>query len=249
MQELKSLSDVVAASNADPQCVWAAQGLQSGGAAWEHAGAVAIGCPALCGRDRLVVRGPVAAAAQLVCEAVAVLGPSYTPIGDAELMAGLLDKVGWLEHNRCYGWMDCTRLPQLRPIHEVRWLARCEWKAVDEVLTAAFPAPRRPWAAMPGIRRWAGIGSPGETPTCVVADGWSAPGVGFLTALAVQPHARRSGQGRDACGFVLGALLAAYGRVGLMVLDQDQAAISLYAQLGLVYRAQQGLRVASSVHS
>lgn len=245
MQQLNTLPDVVAASGADPQCIWAAQGLQAGGYAWEHGGGVAVGCPGLSGRDRLVVRGPARAASVLVREAIAVLGPGYAPVGDPELMAALLDEVCWLAPGPCFGWMDGTEPPRHRPAHPVRWLARREWQAADDVLAVVFPRSGAK-AKIPEVRRWAGIGAPGARLTCVAADAWSAPGVGFLAAVAVTPDARRSGQGRDACGFLLSALLAAYGRVALMVRPKNDAAVAMYKQLGLAYRPQQLLWVSST---
>jgi hypothetical protein len=245
MQQLNTLADVVAASGADPQCVWAAQGLRAGGRAWEHAGAVAVGCPGLSGRDRLVVRGPAAAAAVLVREAIGVLGARYVPIGDPELMANVLDRVAWLEAGGSFGWMDGTQLPRFQPVHAVRWLARREWQAADHVLTAAL-SRGGPQAKLPGIRRWAGIVDPGGRLTCAAADAWSAPGVGFLGGVAVVADARRAGQGRDACGFLVAALLAAYGRVAVMVRERNYPAIALYAKLGMAYRVQQLLRVSHS---
>jgi ribosomal protein S18 acetylase RimI-like enzyme len=243
MQQLNTLADVAAASGADPQCLWAAQGLQAGGLAWEHAGAVAVACPGLSGRDRLVLRGPAGAAALLVREAMSALGPSYVPIGDPELMASVLERARWLAPGECFGWMDGIQPPRYQPVHAVRWLARREWQAADAVLTVAFPdTGSRAW--LPGIRRWAGIADPGGRLTCAAADAWSSPGVGFLAGVAVVPDARRAGQGRDVCGFLLTALLAAHGRVALMVRDKDAAAIGLYAQLGMTHRLQQMLRVA-----
>jgi ribosomal protein S18 acetylase RimI-like enzyme len=59
----------------------------------------------------------------------------------------------------------------------------------------------------------------------------------------VLPHARRSGQGRDVCAFVLEALLAAHGRAALMEWDGNAAAVGLYTKLGMSYRQQQMLRV------
>jgi ribosomal protein S18 acetylase RimI-like enzyme len=45
------------------------------------------------------------------------------------------------------------------------------------------------------------------------------------------------------CAFVLDALLAARGRVALMVGNSNEAAIRMYVGLGLSYRLQEVLRV------
>ena len=87
MQELRSLAEVAAACEGDPQCLWAAQGLRAGGRAWAGGGAIVVGCPALSARDRLIVRGPADEAAPLVRTALAALGPTFVPVGDPPLMA------------------------------------------------------------------------------------------------------------------------------------------------------------------
>jgi ribosomal protein S18 acetylase RimI-like enzyme len=222
--------------------MWAAQGLRAGGRAWEHDGAFAVGCPQLLGRNRIIVRGPVAAALRLVREAVDALGPGFVVIGDPPVMDGVLAQTSWLEPFRSFGWMDATKRPQHERVHRARWLARREWQAANEVLAAASPKYyARPW--LPGIRRWAGISDARGRLTCTLADAWSVPGLGFMAGLAVLPHARRSGQGRDVTGFVLEALLAAHGRAALIEYECNPAALRLYAKLGMSYRHQQMIRV------
>jgi hypothetical protein len=243
MQQLTSLADVVAASGADPQCIWAAQGLRDGGRAFEHGGAVAVACPALAGRDRLVLRGPAAAAASLVHAVLDELGPQYVMSGDPALTAGLLDRLAWLAPGHRFGWMDCTQLAAHKPEHTARWLARLEWQDAAEVLGVASPhAHTRP--GVPGVRRWAGIRGQDGTLTCTAADAWSTPGVGFLAGVAMLPEVRRTSQCSDVCAFVLAALLAAHGRAALMVAERDTAKIGLYTRLGMSLRLQQTLWVA-----
>jgi hypothetical protein len=245
MHELSTIADVIAASRADPQCTWTAQGLNAGGRAWEHEGAVAVACPQLCGRDRVVVRGAAAAAVRLVREAIDALGPSFVLIGDPPLMGGLLARMRWLEPSSFFGWMDGTKRPRHERVHLVRWLARREWHAANEVLDAASPWDCvRPW--LPGIRRWAGITDAQGRLTCTLADAWSVPGLGFMAGLAVVPHARGFGQGRDATTFVLEALLAAHGRAAIMTSDCDSRAARVFATLGMSGRQQQVLRVKSA---
>ena len=242
MQQLRSRGEVAEASRADPQCLWLAQGLISGGAAWATDGAVIVGCPSLSGRDRLVVRGSVGPAARLVRVAVDALGPGYTLIGDPPLMAGLLTRINWLEARGFFGWMDGIRRPQHQAVHKARWLSRREWLAADRVLSVAHPDSfARP--GVPGVNRWAGICDETGRLTSTAADAWSAPGLGFVAGLAVVPPARRTGQGRDVCAFVLDSLIASHGRVAMMVRDWNEAAIAMYADLGLTYRQQQVLRI------
>jgi len=222
--------------------MWLAQGLQRGGQAWEHAGGVAVGCHGLCGVDRIVLRGPADAAAALASEAIGALGPSFEVIGDPPLIASLLGRLGWLEPYSFFAWMDSTRRPRHERLHSVRWLAQREWKAAQEVLVAASPSYyARP--GQPGIRRWAGITDAHGRLTCTVAEAWSVPGLGFMTALAVLPRARCVGQGKDVCAFVLEALLDAQGRVALMEWDWNWAAVNLYTQLGMSYQRQQIVRM------
>jgi ribosomal protein S18 acetylase RimI-like enzyme len=242
MQQLRSLGEVAEASGGDPQCIWAAQGLGSGGAAWASGGAIAVGCPALAGHDRLILRGPVGEVAALIRVAFEQLGPSFLAIGDPPLMARLPGRVPWLEHAHYFGWMDGVSRTGHEPAHRARWLARQEWRAADQVLSIAYPDS----CARPGVRgvgRWAGITDDAGRLTSIAAEAWSSPGIGFLGGVAVLPGSRRIGQGRDVCAFVLDALLAAHGRVALAVTHWNHAAIGLYTKLGLSYREQESLRV------
>jgi ribosomal protein S18 acetylase RimI-like enzyme len=244
LQQLRSRGEVAEASGADPRCMWAAQGLLAGGAAWAAGGAVLVACPALCGRDRLVVRGPAAAAAGLIHAVLEVLGPTYALIGDPPLMSALLARTSWLEPRGFFGWLDCIQQPRCRPVHQARWLSRQEWSAADRILSVAYPKSfARP--GVPGVSRWAGITDLAGELTSIAADAWSSPGLGFLAGLAVVPAARRTGQGRDVGAFVLKSLMAAHGRVAAMVQHSDETAIAMYAALGLTYRDQQVLGVRS----
>jgi hypothetical protein len=241
-QQLRTRGDVAEASGADPQCMWAAQGLLAGGGAWAEDGAIVVGCPALSGLDRLIVRGPAAAAAALVRVVIEALGPSYAVIGDPPLMTSLLARISWLEPRGFFGWMDGISRPRRRPVHQARWLSRQEWDAADRVLRLADPESfARPGG--PGVRRWAGIEDAAGSLTSIAADAWSTPGLGFVAGHAVVPAARGVGQGHDVCAFVLDSLLAAHGRAAMMARDWTDAAISKYAELGLTYRHQQVLGV------
>ena len=244
MQQLRSRAEVAEVSGADPQCMWAAQGLLAGGSAWASHGAVAVACPALCGRDRLIVRGPAWAAVGLVRAVFDLVGPSYAVIGDPALMITLLTSISSLKPRGYFGWMDCIRRPLCQPVHKARWLSRQEWRAADHVLSVAYPKSfARP--GLPGVSRWAGIAADDGSLTSIAADAWSAPGLGFMAGLAVVPEARRTGQGRAVSGFVLSSLMAVHGRVAMMVRDSDESGIAMYAELGLTYRHQQMLGVRS----
>jgi ribosomal protein S18 acetylase RimI-like enzyme len=224
--------------------MWAAQGLLTGGSAWASDGAVVVASPALCGRDRLIVRGGARPAVALVRAVLQVLGPSYAVIGDPALMIALLASISSLEPRGFFGWMDCIRRPVCQPVHNARWLSRQEWRAADQVLSVAYPKSlARP--GVPGVSRWAGIAADDGSLTSIAADAWSAPGLGFMAGLAVVPEARRTGQGRAVSGFVLNSLMAVHGRVAMMVRRSDEAGIAMYAELGLTYCHQQMLGVRS----
>lgn len=245
LEQLRSRGEVAEASGADPQCMWAAQRLLTGGTAWAAGGAVLVACPALCGRDRLIVRGPAAAAASLVRAVFDAIGSSYAVIGDPPLMGSLLARITWLEPRGFFGWMDCIRRPSCRPVHQARWLSRQEWSAANQVLSVAYPKSfARP--GVTGVSRWAGITDLAGSLTSTAADAWSSPGLGFVAGLAVVPAARRTGQGRDVTAFVLKSLMAVHGRVAMMVQNSGETAIARYAELGLTYRNQQVLGVRSS---
>lgn len=242
MRRLRSRAEVAEASGADPQCMWAAQGLLAGGGAWASDDAVAVACPALCGRDRLIVRGSAAAADSLARSVLDVVGPSYLLIGDSLLMTALLARSTWLEPRGAFGWLDCIRRPACRPVHQARWLSRQEWRAADQVLSVAYPRSKaRP--GIPGVSRWAGITDLAGSVTAIAADAWSAPGLGFLAGLAVMPEARSTGQGRDVTAFVLRSLIAMHGRVAMMVQKSTDAEIARYAEVGFTYRLQHALGV------
>lgn|SRR5215469_1446480 len=244
LQQLGSRGEIAEASGADPQCMWAAQGLLAGGAAWALGGAVAVACPALCGRDRLIIRGSATAATSLVLAIRDAVGPAYALIGDPPIMTALLARIPWLEPRGFFGWMDCIRRPTCKPAHQARWLSRQEWSAADQLLSIAYPKSyARP--GLPGVSRWAGITDFAGSLTSIAADAWSSPGLGFLAGLAVAPEARRTGQGRDVSAFVLRSLLAVHGRVAMMVQNADPTSIAKYAELGLTYRNQQILGVRS----
>ncbi|NUP34496.1 MAG: GNAT family N-acetyltransferase, partial [Streptomycetaceae bacterium] len=64
----------------------------------------------------------------------------------------------------------------------------------------------------------------------------SAPAMGFLSGVAVDRTARGAGLGRRVCGFLVDAILAERGRVGLMVDDWNAPAERLNRKLGFTDR-------------
>ena len=106
MRELTTVADLREAAENDALLLWAAGGFGAGARAWTHGGAVAVAAPALSRRDRLAVRGPAPAAARLVRHALGVSGPSYRPVGDTALIAGLVTAVPALTVTNTFGWMD-----------------------------------------------------------------------------------------------------------------------------------------------
>lgn len=80
------------------------------------------------------------------------------------------------------------------------------------------------------------VGGEAEEPLAVAADAWSAAGCGFISGVVTHPGARGRGLGRAVCGFVLDALVARYGRAGLMVFAENAPAIAMYERLGMTKR-------------
>jgi ribosomal protein S18 acetylase RimI-like enzyme len=68
----------------------------------------------------------------------------------------------------------------------------------------------------------------------VVSDACTGGGVGFISGLVTDPRLRGRGYGRAVTSFVAGELLSTYGRVALMVDNNNQAALRLYRAMGFV---------------
>jgi Predicted acetyltransferase len=116
----------------------------------------------------------------------------------------------------------------------VRWLDPAEDPQVAELLKAASPSSWA-WPGLPGVRRWAGAWQGGEL-VAVAADAWSAPTVGLIAGVATAPAHRGRRLAEAVCRFVATDLLAAHGRVALMVDADNRPAIRVYHRLGLVRR-------------
>jgi GNAT superfamily N-acetyltransferase len=266
MTEITGARELAACCAGDTLCVWAARGLDGRSRAWASRDrrAVAVAGRALSARDRLAVWGAADAAVPLVRRVLAEVGPDYRPLGDRELIGALVGEIDTLAHAATFGWMDRPRhLPgdpappvsgHLAPGHPVaghpthpisghpasgggaQWLPADADAEVARFLAAAHPdAFARP--GVPGVQRWAGVRDGRGQLTAVGALAWSAPAVGFLAGIAVDPRARRQGLGRQVCTFLLAEALRDHDAAALMVDADNAAAVRLYRSLGFRYRA------------
>jgi GNAT superfamily N-acetyltransferase len=224
-------ADVVAASGGDPLIQWAAQGLRPGVRAWVRAGAVAVACPELSGRDRLAVHGEPDAVATLLGAVLPEVGPSFRPLGDEALIEAVAQRVPQLEAAGRFGWLDVTRPVPATGLGDPHWLAGDS--GVAELLEDAFPESYA-WPGGSGVRRWAGITQ--ERLVAVAADAWSVPEIGFLAGVATHPEARGRGLAASVCAFVTNDLLAGRQRVALVADYWNSAALATYRRLGFTLR-------------
>ncbi|MEV8638131.1 GNAT family N-acetyltransferase [Streptosporangium sp. NPDC051023] len=234
--ELTAAEDVTAACHDDTLVVWAAQGMPGGVRAWALGEAVAVASPELNRRDRLTVLGPAAQVAALVLRVLPELGPSYRLLGDRALIAELAERMPGTGPVRPFEWMDTARpsSPQETAegtAEEIGWLGDADGE-VAALLAEAAPSA---WAVpgLPGIRRWAGVRSSDGTLVATAADAWSCPAVGFVAGVATAQALRGRGYGRRVCAFAFDALIAAHGRVALVVDTDNYPAIGVYERLGL----------------
>ena len=238
MREISDNADLAAAAAGDTLCAWAAQGLDGRSRAWlsDDGRALAVAGPALATRDRLVVRGAPDAAAPLVRDVLAEVGPTYRPLGDPALIGALADRIPALAPVARFGWMDCGPPGPAAPGRgPVAWLPEADLAGVADLLAASYPASyARP--GDPGVERWAGVRGSDGALAAVGALAWSAPAVGFLAGVAARPAARGQGLGWQVGRFLVAAALARHGAAALMVDDANQVARRLYQGLGLRYR-------------
>ncbi|RAS64093.1 FR47-like protein [Lentzea atacamensis] len=228
MRRLRTTADIQDAS-ADPLIRWAAQALSSGGAAWEHRGAVAVHAPSLTRRRRLVLSGPPEGVASLL--AAHGRGTNLRPLMErtlAQEVASLMP-TPWTE-DKPFGWMD--RAGTLDPPPDVHWLSTTD--GVEPLLRAALPESWA-WPGEPGVRRWAGVHA-NDTLVATAAEAWSSTDVGFMMGVAVHPSHTGQGLGRRVCQFVTSSLLTLYGTCALFVENYNAPAIALYRKLGFAYR-------------
>lgn len=213
----------------DPLIRWARQDDRPGVRVWSGPDAVAVACPDLSRRDRLAVRGTPEAVAALLTEVLPVLGPSYRPLGDEDLIRAVADRVPGLEMVGRFGWMETQD-----SIHGGTgdWLT--DTKGVGDLLEAAFPKSYA-WPGGNGVRRWAGIRDD-ERLLTVAAEAWPVPGIGFLAGVATHPDARGRGLAARLCAFVTDELLRDNERVALFVDYWNEAALRTYRRLGFMLR-------------
>ncbi|MEV4556354.1 GNAT family N-acetyltransferase [Kitasatospora sp. NPDC049285] len=251
MLELTCDDELRAASGDDTLLMWAAQGFTTGARAWGHGRAVAVASPAVSGRDRIAVRGPVEELAPLLREVLPQTGPDYRPLGDAALIGELCAEMRELEWLGTFGWMDAAGGPVQGALGQAAaaggapaaeaesgasWLRAEELDEAAELIDRHFPSsyahPHRP-----GARAWAGVRDGAGRLTALAADAWGAPTVGLLAGVVTDPeHGRGRGHGAAACGLVVGELLERTGRAALMVEAGNDPAIRLYRRLGLEWR-------------
>lgn len=211
----------------DPLLAWAAQGMRTGVRTWTLGDAAAVACPGLSRFDRLAVRGSVADVTELI-RRIRPEVDGYRPVGDEELIT----KLPVLHTPVAFGWMDATSPTGIRS-RRARWL-------VDDAEVAAFLDTHHPHSyarpGAPGVTRWAGIRDDEGALLGVAADACSAPGIGFLGGVATRSDARGRGVATELCAFVTDELIAAYGRVALMVGHGNAAAVRTYEKLGYTMR-------------
>lgn len=228
MRRLRTTADVQDASD-DTLVRWAAQALSSGGAAWEHRGAVAVHAPCLTRRRRLVLSGPAEGVASLL--AAHGRGVELRPLLSRELALEVADLMPtpWVE-DKPFGWMDRSGTLDLPA--EACWLSTTD--GVEPLLREANPDSWA-WPGEKGVRRWAGVHE-GDQLVATAAEAWSSADVGFMMGVAVHPSHKGRGLGRRVCQFVASSLLSLYGTCALFVENYNAPAIALYRKLGFAHR-------------
>jgi len=252
VRDVSDLEDLRDLTDGDLLCEWTAQGFaqRSAGAAraWatDDGAAVAVACPGLATRDRIAVHGTVAAAAGLIGLVLDEVGDSFRPIGDPALIRRLTAMVelpdgSGLEIGSPFGWMD-RRDPLDHTSSRARWLGAEHVAEIDELLDRAHAhSDARP--SDPAIESWAGIRDDQGRLVATAGLGWSAPTVGYLVGVAVDPGSRGQGLGEQVCRLVADAAITERGAVGLMIDEDNTGARRLYAKLGLHYRPVLAARV------
>ncbi|SDT28017.1 GNAT family N-acetyltransferase [Microlunatus soli] len=241
MRELTDTDEFVELIDGDLLCALVAQGFTGASRAWasDDGRAIAASCPDLARRDRLAVHGSIAAAVGLVGLVLEEVGPSFRPIGDRRLIHSLADMIELtsgqsLRTSSEFGWME-RREPLPDNTTAAHWLRQSEENEIGDLLALAAPtSDAQP--GDPGVDGWAGIRDDHGRLVAVAALAWSAPTVGYLCGVATHPDARGRGLARQVCTLVAGDAIVTRGAVGLMVDDDNTAAIGLYRSLGLSYR-------------
>jgi GNAT superfamily N-acetyltransferase len=239
MIQIGDHAELVARCGDDTLCRWAAQGLDGRCRAWRssHGRAVAVAGPGLATRDRLAVRGPHADAVTLVGDVLDLIGPSYRPLGEHELIGALVEGIPALGRVATFGWMDRWRPAPPAPRQDgAEWLPDAALPEVDALLRESFPESlARPGIA--GVQRWAGVRDASGRLVATGALAWSAPDVALIAGIAVHPDGRGHGLGRRIGSFVVAEALHKHEAAALMVEEWNHTARRLYRGLGMRYRA------------
>ncbi|MEW2621393.1 GNAT family N-acetyltransferase [Streptomyces sp. NPDC048106] len=240
LRELHSIHDLRSAAHGDALLLWAAGDLSHGTRVFSLGEAAAVTAPTLSGRDRLAVTGPSDDAADLIRAVLPQVGPTFRPIGDEDLIRGLVTCVPELEMVDAFGWMQTEASASRRD--GAAWLAASDRSDIARLLDEAFPKSyARP--DRPGVRRWAGARDESGTLLACAADAWSAPSVGFLAGVATAEQARGRGIATAVCSLVLDSLVVDHGLAALIVDSWNTAAVHLYRGLGLSWRPLAAARV------
>ena len=210
--------------------------------AWrnEDGSAIAVAGAALSTRNRIAVQGRPEAAVPLVRGVLDVVGSTFRPLGDPDLIAAVVAGIPDLTQVAAFGWMD-SHGPETAPERQradagaARWLTEAELPDVIALMSVSFPDSDAQPGGL-GVQQWAGVRDVHGRLAAVTALAWSAPDVGYLAGVAVHPDARGRGYGAAVCGFVLAQALARYGAAALMVEEDNEPAIRLYRGLGMSYR-------------
>jgi ribosomal protein S18 acetylase RimI-like enzyme len=216
----------------DPLIVWARQDDKPGVRVWRAGDAVAVAAPDLCRRDRLAVAGHPSAVSALLTEVLPVVGPTYRPLGDEDLIAAVAERVEAVEVAGRFAMMHVAT-PVPGP-ERGGWLDDLD--DVKEFLAEAFPDSYA-WPGGSGVRRWAGVRGDDGGLLATAADAWSVPEVGFLAGVATHPAARGTGLATALCAFVTNDLLRTHLRVALFADHWNEAALRTYRRLGFTLRS------------
>jgi GNAT superfamily N-acetyltransferase len=214
----------------DPLLVWSAQDGRPGTRTWTHGDAIAVAYPALSRRDRVAVSGSARDVVELLREVLPLVGPTYRPLGDEELITAVAAAMPELAVAGRFAWMETT--DRTVTAKGPAWLD--ETNEVERLLEEAFPdSYARPGGD--GVRRWAGIRQQGSL-LATAADAWSVREVGFMAGVATRKDARGRGLAKAICGFVTNELLIEHPRVALFADYWNEAAIATYRALGFRLR-------------
>lgn len=244
MREVSDLEELGQLTGDNLLCEWTAQGFTARPAgaarAWatDDGRAVAVACPELATKDRIAICGSPAGATGLIGLVLEEVGPTFRPIGDRTLIRKITEMVELPDGNSLqvkapFGWMD-RRRPLDHAATDAHWLDDDQADEIADLLDRAHAdSDARPGDAE--VERWAGIRDDHGRLVATAGLGWSAPNVGYLVGVAVDPDHRGQGLGEQVCRLVADAAITERGAIGLMVDDDNTSARRLYEKLGLEY--------------